>query len=228
MKRTVFLSIAFLALAILAFVGLVRNEPVNAFSPERFSTEINLSQEDRSGEYTFDKNHSVIGFRIKHMGLVDIPGYFRDFTGTINYDANDISKSSVDFKAQMTSVDTGVTNRDNHLRTKDFFEVETYPDMAFKSTKVEKQGNNFVVTGDLTMKGVTKQISFPFQLAGFAVNQRGGVVMGVVAETALNRRDFNVTYGGNLPNGTPTLADNVTVILQIEAGKKQAPKPAAE
>jgi polyisoprenoid-binding protein YceI len=223
MKRTVFLSIAFLALAMLAFAGLMRNESVSAFSPERFSTETNLSQEDQSGEYNFDKNHSVIGFRIKHMGLVDIPGYFRDFTGSINYDANDISKSSVNFTAKMTSVDTGVTNRDNHLRTKDFFEVETYPDMTFKSTKVERQGDNFVVTGDLAMKGVTKQVSFPFQLVGFAVNARGGVVMGVVAETTLNRRDFNVTYGGNLPNGTPTLADNVTVVLQIEAGKRQAP-----
>lgn len=228
MKRTAFFTIAFLALAMLAFVGLMRNEPVNAFSPERFSNEISLSQEDRSGEYGFDKNHSVIGFRIKHMGLVDIPGYFRDFSGTINYDAKDITKSSVNFTAKMTSVDTGVTNRDNHLRTKDFFEVETYPDMTFKSTKIEKKGKNFVITGDLTMKGVTRQISFPFQLVGFAVNQRGGVIMGAVAETTINRRNFNVTYGGNLPNGTPTLADNVTVVLQIEAPKKQAPKPAAE
>ena len=228
MKRTAFLSIAFLVLALVAFAGLMRNEPVNAFSPERFSNGINLSQEDRTGEYSFDKNHSVIGFRIKHLGLVDIPGYFRDFTGAINYNATDITKSSVDFSAKMTSVDTGVTNRDNHLRTKDFFEVETYPDMTFKSTKVEKQGNNFVVTGDLTMKGVTKQISFPFQLVGFAINQRGGVIMGAIAETTINRRDFNVTYGNNLPNGTPQLADNVTVTLQIEAPKKQAPKPAAE
>jgi polyisoprenoid-binding protein YceI len=226
MKRTAFLTIAFLALALFAFAGLMRNEPVNAFAPENFSNEIDLSQEDRTGEYNFDKNHSVIGFRIKHMGLVDIPGYFRDFSGVVNYDAADVTRSSVNFSAKVTSIDTNVDNRDNHLRSKDFFEVETYPDLTFKSTKVEKQGSNFVVTGDLTMKGVTKQISFPFQLAGFAVDQRGGVKMGVVAETSLNRRDFNVTYGGNLPNGTPTIADQVTIVLQIEAGKKQAPKAA--
>jgi polyisoprenoid-binding protein YceI len=228
MKRTAFLSIAFLALALFAFAGFMQTEPVNAFAAENFSTELNLSQEDQTGEYNFDKNHSVIGFRIKHMGLVDIPGYFRDFSGVVNYDAKDITKSTVNFNAKVTSVDTGVAPRDNHLRTKDFFEVETYPDMTFKSTRVEKQGNNFVVTGDLTMKGVTKQISFPFQLAGFAVDQRGGVKMGIVSETSLNRRDYNVTYGNNLPNGVPTLADNVTVVLQIEAAKKQAPKTAAE
>ena len=227
-KRTAFLSIGFLALALLALAGYLQIQPVNAFSAERFSAETNLSQDKQAGEYTFDKNHTAIGFRIKHMGLIEIPGYFRDFSGTVNYDPQNIEKSSVVFNAKVTSVDTGVGNRDNHLRTKDFFEIETYPDMTFKSTKVEKRGKDFVITGDLTMKGVTKQVSFPFQLAGFATDQRGGVKMGITAETVINRRDFNITYSGNLPNGTPTLADQVTVSLQIEAPKKQAPKAAAE
>ena len=158
------------------------------------------------------------------MGLVDVPGYFRDFTGTINYDAKDATKSSVEFTAKMTSVDTGVAPRDNHLRNKDFFEVETYPEMTFKSTKVEKRGSDMMVTGNLTMKGVTKQISFPFQIAGFLPgNQRNNGTIGVTAETAINRRDFNVNYGGNLPNGAPLLSDEVKINLQIEANK---PKPA--
>lgn len=228
MKRTAFLSIAVFALAVLAFAGFYLSEPVSAFEAETFSTETILSQANSSGEYNFDKNHSAIGFRIKHMGLVEIPGYFRDFTGTVNYDAQNVANSSVTFTAKMTSVDTGVAPRDNHLRNKDFFEVETYPEMTFKSTKVEKKGKNFLVTGDLTMKGVTKQVSLPFQLAGFSTDAKGGVKMGVTAETTINRRDFNVTYGGNLPNGTPTLADEVRVVLAIEAAKKQAPKAAAE
>jgi polyisoprenoid-binding protein YceI len=228
MKRTVFLSIGFLALAFLAFVSIARIQPVNAFSVENFDADTTLSQAQQAGEYNFDKAHSVIGFRIKHMGLVDIPGYFRDFTGTVNYDAQDVTKSTVNFTAKMTSVDTGVAPRDNHLRTKDFFEVETYPEMTFKSTKVEKKGKNFVVTGDLTMKGVTKQVSLPFQVVGFVTDARGGTKMGVISETVINRRDYGVNYGGNLPNGTPTLADQVTVTLQIEAAKKQAPQAAAE
>jgi polyisoprenoid-binding protein YceI len=200
-------------------------EPVGAFSPGEFLPETAFSQDDQSGEYVFDKNHSFIGFRIKHMGLIEVPGYFRDFTGTINYDAKNAANSSVNFTAKVTSVDTGVQARDNHLRTKDFFEVETYPDMTFKSTKVERSGNNFTVTGDLTIKGVTKQVSFPFQLAGFAPDRRG-LKMGVTAGTQINRRDFGVNYGGNMSNGVPTLADQVTVWLQIEAGKRQA-QPAA-
>jgi polyisoprenoid-binding protein YceI len=228
MKRTIFLSIAIFALALTAVFSIAQIQPVNAFSAENFDADTKLSQADQAGEYNFDKAHSAIGFRIKHMGLVDIPGYFRDFTGTVNYNAQDVTKSSVNFTAKMTSVDTGVAARDNHLRNKDFFEVETYPEMTFKSTKVEKKGKNFIVTGDLTMKGVTKQVSLPFQMTGFATDARGNTKMGVTAETVINRRDFGVNYGGNLPNGTPTLADQVTVSLQIEAAKKQAPKAATE
>jgi polyisoprenoid-binding protein YceI len=121
----------------------------------------------------------------------------------------------------MTSIDTGVAPRDNHLRTADFFEVEKYPDMTFRSTKVEKKGKNWMVTGNLTIKDITKQVTFPFEIAGFAKDAKGGVKMGVTAETSINRRDYNVTYGSNLPNGTPVLADNVRVVLQIEGALKK-------
>jgi polyisoprenoid-binding protein YceI len=223
MKRaSILLGFAFAALFALSNFG---SEAVNQSFVEKFAAAAeNARQADTSGVYNFDKNHSAIGFRVRHMGLVDVPGYFRDFTGTINYDAKDVTKSSVEFTAKMTSVDTGVAPRDNHLRNKDFFEVETYPEMTFKSTKVEKRGNDLTVTGNLTMKGVTKQISFPFQIAGFLpANQRNNGTIGVTAETAINRRDFNVNYGGNLPNGAPMLSDEVKINLQIEANK---PKPA--
>ncbi|MBA2379483.1 MAG: YceI family protein [Blastocatellia bacterium] len=180
-----------------------------------------------SGTYSFDRAHTFIGFRIKHLGLIDVPGYFRDFTGTINYDAKEPAKSSVQFTAKMTSVDTGVAGRDNHLRTADFFEVEKYPEMTFKSTKVEKAGENWNVTGDLTMKGVTRSVSLPFQLTGFLPgNERQGMRMGVTAETIINRRDFDVTYGNDLPGGVPVIGNDVTVWLQIEA-LKQREEPAA-
>jgi polyisoprenoid-binding protein YceI len=126
---------------------------------ERFNVP-NKKDEGASGAYSFDKAHSSIGFRVKHMGLVDVPGFFRDFTGTINYDSKDVTKSSVEFTAKATSIDTGVVPRDNHLRSKDFFEVEKFPELSFKSTKIEKNGKNLVMTGDLTMKGVTKSITF--------------------------------------------------------------------
>ena len=165
------------------------------------------------------------------MGLIDVPGYFRDFTGSINYDPKDLSKSSVEFTAKMTSVDTGVTGRDNHLRNPDFFEVEKFPEMTFKSTKVEKKGDGWVMTGDLTMKGVTKSVSMPINLTGFLPgNERQGMRMGVTAETTINRRDFGVNYGQKLPSGVAAIGDDVKIWLQIEALKQRegAARPAAE
>jgi len=175
-------------------------------------------EEGASGAYKMDKAHSSIGFRVRHMGLVEVPGYFRDFDGTVNYDSTDVTKSTVQFTAQAKSVDTGVAPRDNHLRTKDFFEVDTYPEITFKSTKIVKKGKGWIMTGDFTMKGVTKSISFPFNVIGFIKDEKSGATrMGATAETVINRRDFGVNYGGNLPNGAPMLSDNITVILNIEA-----------
>lgn len=181
-----------------------------------------------SGSYGFDKAHSFIGFKVKHLGLIEVPGYFRDFTGTVNYDAADPAKSSVEFKAMVTSVDTGNAGRDRHLRSADFFEVETNPEMTFKSTKVEKKGNGWIVSGDLTMRGVTKPVSIPFDITGFVPgNERAGAKIGITGETMINRRDFGVNYGNNLPSGVPQIADQVRVVLAIEAGKPSPPRPNA-
>ncbi len=217
MKR--FLIAGFLA--VFAVFGL-NFFTANADQPtiaEKFAASGKVKTEGASGIYEFDKAHSSIGFRIKHLGLIEVPGFFRDFTGAINYDAKDVSKSSVEFSAKTASVDTGVARRDEHLRSKDFFEVEKYPDMTFKSTKIEKKGGQWMVSGNLMMKGATKKVSFPFDVAGF-VESRGSMKMGATAETVVNRRDFNVNYGGNLPNGAAILSDDVKVNLQIEAEMK--------
>lgn len=186
------------------------------------SSDTKLKPEETTGNYGFDKAHSAIGFRVRHMGLVDVPGYFRDFTGTIKYDGKDVAKSTVEFSAKMESVDTGNAGRDKHLRTADFFEVEKFPEMTFKSTKVEKKGKNWIVTGDLTMKGVTKSLSIPFTVVDIIKDARGGTKIGVMAETVINRRDFGVNYGSNMPNGVAMLSDNITVVLNIEGNMQKA------
>ena len=224
MKR-VFLTIGIVLSALFVLSG-TGTEAVNQSFAERFVVDGKKAQNGESGVYTFDKAHSFIGFKVNHMGLIDVPGFFRDFTGTVNYDASDIKKSSVEFTAKVTSIDTGVAGRDKHLRTADFFDVEKFPELTFKSTKVEKKGKNLVVTGDLTMRGVTKQIAIPFQIAGWLPGgERSGPKMGIQGETTLNRRDFGVNYGNNLPSGIAAIGDNVKVVLQIEAGKaKEAAK----
>lgn len=192
---------------------------------ERFTAE-NIQTQGGSGTYNFDKAHSFIGFQVKHMGLINVPGYFRDFTGTVTYDAADMKKSSVEFTTKIASVDTGAAGRNTHLQKEEFFNAEKYPDMTFKSTKIDKKGKQWMMTGDLTIRGVTKSVTFPFELVGFIVGERG-TRMGITAETMVNRRDFGVNYDTKLPNGTPSVADEIKVTLQIEANMA-APKAATE
>jgi len=215
MRKFFIMTGLLLAFGAVAFLPVFDTTARETTIVERFAGDTK-KDEGAAGVYKLDPAHSTIGFRVKHMGLIEVPGYFRDFTGMVNYDAKDVSKSTVEFTAKTTSVDTGVAARDKHLRTADFFEVEKFPEMMFKSTKVEKKGKQWMVTGDLTMKGVTKSISFPFNVAGFLPGDKG-TRMGVTAETTINRRDFGVNYGTNLPNGTPVLADNIAVVLQLEA-----------
>ena len=222
MKRaSLLLGFAFVAFAIFSQTGA---QAVNVSFAQRFAAAAPIGE---SGTYGFDKAHSAIGFKVRHNGLIDIPGYFRDFTGTVKYDAKDVSKSTVEFTAKATSVDTGVAGRDTHLRTADFFEVAKYPEITFKSSKVEKKGKAWMVTGDFTMKGVTKTITFPFTIAGFLpAGERSGARMGFTAETKLNRRDYGVNYGGNLPGGVPVIADEITIRIEVEAPAPRAAAPA--
>jgi polyisoprenoid-binding protein YceI len=224
------LSICVLVLAVFFVAFQQQTEAVEQKAAERLMLDPTATAEGEAGTYNFDRAHTFIGFRVRHMGLIDVPGYLRDFTGTINYDPNDPGKSSVEFTAKMTSIDTGVAGRDNHLRSADFFEVEKYPDLTFKSTKVEKKGDNWVMTGDLTIKETTKSVTMPFNITGFIpANPRSGPRMGVIAETKIDRRDFGVTYGGNVP-GTeiPTIGSEVKIWLQIEAIKPRQEATPAE
>lgn len=221
------------------FFGFVAILAVAAFAAMKFTTYADAGitptipadekamKAAESGAYSFDKAHSFIGFKVKHMGLIEVPGFFRDFTGTVNYDTADPTKSTVEFTAKATSVDTGVAGRDRHLRTADFFDVEKFPELTFKSTKVEKKGKGWIVSGDLTMRGVTKPVSIPFEITGFVpAGERSGAKIGIAGETTINRRDFGVNYGNNMPNGIPVIADQVKVVLQIEAAKPGPPRPA--
>ncbi len=221
MKRaSLLLGVAFIAFIVFSQTGA---QAINVSFAQRFAPAAPMGD---SGDYSFDKAHSAIGFKVKHMGLVDVIGFFRDFTGTVNFDKKDVTKSTVEFTAKATSVDTGVAARDKHLRTPDFFDVEKFTDITFKSTKVTKKGNGYMLTGDFTMKGVTKSITFPFEIAGWLpADDKSGGKMGLTAETTINRRDYGVNYGTTLPSGIAALSDDIKIFLQIEAiKKKDAPK----
>lgn len=223
-KIFIFLGLVFAFLGAIFFAAFDTSAE-NSTIAERFNVP-NKKDEGVSGAYSFDKAHSFIGFQVKHMGLIYVPGYFRDFTGTVNYDAADMKKSSVEFSAKIASVDTGVAPRNAHLQKEEFFDAEKYPEMMFKSTKIEKKGKQWMMTGDLTIRGVTKSVSFPFEVVGFIAGERG-TRMGIMAETMINRRDFGINYDTKLPNGTPSVSDEIKISLQIEANMP-APKPTTE
>jgi len=224
MKRASLLTgFALLAVVIFAQTG---TQAVNKTFAERFAVGAPVGD---SGVYNFDKAHSFIQFTVNHNGLTEVPGFFRDFTGSINFDSKDISRSTVEFTAKATSIDTGIAARDNHLRTKDFFEVDKYPEITFRSTKVEKKGKGWLLTGDFTMKGVTKSITFPFNIAGWLpADEHSGGKVGIAAETTINRRDYGINWGSNMPNGIAAVSDTVKISLQIDAGKKKDAAPKAQ
>ena len=181
-----------------------------------------------AGEYNIDPAHSIIGFAVRHLEINWVEGRFKDFKGSVNFDDKDVTKSTVQFTAQIVSIDTGVEPRNKHLRTADFFDAAKFPEMKFTSTKVEKKGKDkYVLFGDLTIKGVTKSISLPFTLTGSVKDPWGGTRFGINAETVINRRDYGITYGNAMPEGGFDVGNNITVQLQLEA-VKPGPKPAGK
>lgn len=171
-----------------------------------------------TGDYNFDPAHGVIGFGVKHLEIAIVEGRFKDFKGTVSYDANDITKSSVEFSAKIDSIDTGVDARNAHLRTADFFDAAKFPEMKFKSTRVQKKGKGYLLTGDLTIKGITKQVTLPFTMTGAVSDPWGGTRFGINAATTIDRRDFGITWGHAFAGGFD-VANEVAIELHLEAAK---------
>ena len=172
--------------------------------------------------YTPDKNHSAVEFKIRHM-VSNVGGKFNDFTGTVTTDKANPVNSSVEFTIQTASVDTSTPDRDKHLRSADFFDVEKYPTITFKSTKVAPTSakNTYDVTGDLTMHGVTKKVTLPVAFLGFVKDPWGNERAGFEIETTLNRKDFNIVWNQALDAGGYLLGDDVKIAINLETVKKK-------
>lgn len=169
--------------------------------------------------YTIDATHSEVSFRVKHL-VTYVRGSFGTFEGTIVMNTDDISKSSVTFTIDAASIDTGNEDRDKHLRSEDFFAVEKYPTITFQSTSIRSQGgeNRYVVVGDFTMRGVTKQLTLPVELTGEVADPRGNIKAGFATETTINRQDYGVTWNRSLDQGGLLLGNDVDVTINLETG----------
>jgi polyisoprenoid-binding protein YceI len=174
-----------------------------------------VAQVSTSRPYPIDNNHSTVGFSVPILGgLSQVKGKFTDFAITLNNDDKDIMKSSVSVVIKATSVDTGIEGRDRHLRNADFFDVEKYPEITFKSERIEKKGKQFIAHGPLTMHGVTKEIALPFTVTGTFKNpSTNKMSVGYSARTVLNRRDFGINYSRQ---DIPTfVGDNITIEIEL-------------
>jgi len=172
-------------------------------------------------KYQIDPTHSHMGFTVRHMLIAKVSGKFKEFSGTIDYDEKDITKSSVQVTIKTASIDTESERRDNHLRSADFFDAENFPEITFVSKKIEKRGNGYVAIGDFTMRGVTKEVTLPFTILGTIKDQRGSTRMGVEALTTLNRFDYGVKWDRKLDNGGLVVSEQVELTLAVEASTAQ-------
>jgi polyisoprenoid-binding protein YceI len=171
-----------------------------------------------AGTWTVDTAHSRIGFVVRHMMVAKVRGHFTDFEAQITINEDKLL-SSVTATAQSNSITTGDEARDNHLRTADFFEVDKYPTLTFQSTKVEQDGDEYKLYGDLTIHGVTKPVEFDLEFEGVAVDPWGNTKAGFTAETDISRKDYGLEWNAALETGGVMVADKVKIQLEIEALK---------
>jgi polyisoprenoid-binding protein YceI len=171
--------------------------------------------------WAIDPSHSLVEFGVKHMMFATVKGRFTGVRGTINLDEADLSRSSVRVEIDAASIDTRDERRDAHLRSGDFFDAETYPVLTFKSTRVEPAGpDRLKVTGDLTIRGVTRQVTLDATINGRGVTPWGNEVAGYSAETQINRKDYGLNWNAALESGGVLVGDTVKIALEVEAGKQ--------
>jgi polyisoprenoid-binding protein YceI len=176
--------------------------------------------------YKVDVDHSSVWFTIRHF-VTNVPGRFKDFEGVVRWDRQAPAASSVSFSVQATSIDTDNADRDNHLRSADFFDVERFPLLSFTSTAVKaKDAHNLEVTGDLTLHGVTRRITLPVELLGTMATPRGEKA-GFETSFTLNRKDFGINWNRALDTGGLILGDEVRITLSLEADRVADPPAAA-
>lgn len=170
--------------------------------------------------FVVDKAHSEATFQVRHM-MSKVSGKFDDFSGKINIDRAKPSASSVEFNIKAASADTGNADRDNHLRTAEFFDVARCPELTFKSTSIAatKKKDVYDVTGDLTMRCVTKHITIPVEFNGFGKDPWGNERAGFSLTTKVNRKDYGINWNKALDNGGFLVGDDVTINVNIEAQK---------
>lgn len=176
-----------------------------------------------SGTYAIDASHSRIGFVARHAMVTKVRGSFNEFEGSGVFDVANPAASSLQLTIQAASIDTRNADRDGHLRSNDFFDMETYPTITFVSTAVEAAGSDvYRVTGDLTIKGVTKPVTVELEYTGQATDPFGNQRIGFDGSTTINRKDWGVTWNAALETGGVLVSEKVTLEFEVSAVRTDA------
>lgn len=173
-------------------------------------------------KWTLDPAHSSVDFSVKHMMIANVKGTFNQFDATIEADPDDLTSASIELNIDLASVDTRNEDRDNHLRSADFFNVEKNPKMTFTTTNIERKGEGeYNVTGNLTIAGVTKSETISVTYEGSGVDPWGNVKVGFTADGSLNRSDYGLTWNSALETGGVLVGDKIKISLDLQATKAE-------
>ncbi len=178
-----------------------------------------ITPEDRY-LYSIDAGHSTVGFAVRHFTVSNVRGKFGELEGAIRYNPDDLSESGVKVEIAAASIDTDHEQRDGHLRSADFLDTDNHPAIVFKSTKVERGEVGLVLTGDLTMRGVTKEVSFPFTMVGPIKDPLGLMRMGIEGSLTVDRRDWGLEWNRAMETGGLFVGHDVKIELTAEATKR--------
>lgn len=168
-------------------------------------------------KYSFDLSHSTLGFEVKHMVISTVDGKFKKFDGSLEFDGKDPQSIKVNVTVDMSSIDTDEEKRDGHLKSPDFFDVANYPTATFISKKVVKKDDAYELIGDLTLRGVTKEIVIPFTFNGSITDPWGNNRVGFEGSSLINRKDFGVSWNKTMDNGGLVVSDEVKLKIHLEA-----------
>jgi len=178
-------------------------------------------QEVALATYSIDPSHSRLGFIVRHLGFSKVRGSFENFEGTIHLDESDLTTLAAEPKIDATTISTNEEKRDAHLRSEDFFDVEKYPNLTFRSTGVRHvEGNSFRISGYLTMHGITKEVELLGEYLGEGADPWGGTRIGIEARTIINRKDFGLNWNVALEAGGFLVGEDVEIVLEVQAVKQ--------
>ena len=166
--------------------------------------------------WTIDPAHSNIEFGVRHLMISTVKGRFADFSGTIQLDPHDLTSAKLDATIHTASIDTRAADRDSHLRSADFFDVEKHPTLTYVSRRIEKVGDDYRITGDLTIRGVTREVPLAVSLEGQVKDPWGNQRMAFAATTRISRTDFGLVWNAALETGGVVVGDEVKISIEVE------------